>query len=119
MGRMERVNQQLKREVGMIIQRDMSDPRVEFITITAADVSPDLRNAKVYFSVLGMDGHEGAQVALENAQGMIRRLVSKRMNLRHTPEMTFHFDNTIENSSRIEETLKEINNDIQENNSDN
>ncbi len=119
MGRMEKVNQQVKREVGKIIQQDLSDPRVEFVTVTEVDVSPDLHNAKVYFSVLG-DGAsaEKAKSGLSAAKGMIRHLVAKRMQIRRIPDFTFHFDKSIEASVRIDQTIKEINDEFQESHSD-
>ena len=109
MGRIDRINQQVKREIGKILQRELGDPRLQFVTITKADVSRDLHNAKIYFSVLGGE-HEvqSAQNGLEGAKGMIRRLLGQSMNMRHTPELFFIYDQSIEMSARIEETLKEI-----------
>ena len=109
MNRMDRVNQQIKREIGLILLRELSDPRFMFVTITNVDVSKDLRHAKVYYSVLG--DHKNLQnikSSLEKASGMIRKLVGDRLTMRYTPELFFHFDETIEQSARIEKTLQEI-----------
>lgn len=109
MGRIEKVNQQVKREIGRIILQELSDPRLQFVTITGADVSRDLRNARIRFSVLGEEKQmQAALQGLEGAKGMIRRLLGQSMNMRHTPELFFIYDQSVEMSVRIEETLKEI-----------
>lgn len=109
MSRMDRVNQQVKREIGKIVQLELSDPRLEFVSITNVDVSKDLRNAKVYFSVLGDGGcKEAACKGLNGAGGAIRGYLSKKLNMRCTPELRFYLDKSIEYSSLVEETLKEI-----------
>ncbi len=119
MGRMERVNPQVKREVGRIIQQELSDPRLEFVTITEADVSRDFHNAKIRYSVLGTaDQVQAAKEGLEGAKGMIRRELGRSMNMRHTPELFFIYDESIEMSVRIEETLKEIHDEHEDHHSD-
>ena len=110
MGRIDKVNQQLKREIARIMLQELSDPRLEFVSITAVSTSKDLKNARVYYSVLGNEQKQGeVQKGLDRARGMIRRLLSSELNMRNTPELRFIFDNSLESSARIEETLKEIN----------
>ncbi len=110
MGRMERINQQLKREIGQIILQELSDPRLQFVSVTAVKTSNDLRSARVSYSVLGDPASvDQVQQGLSRASGMIRRLLSSKLNLRNTPELTFSYDKSIEESARIEETLKELN----------
>lgn len=119
MERIDRVNRQVKRELGRIIQQELSDPRLQFVTITEVDVSRDLRNARIRFSVLGEKGRvQAAEQGLEGARGMIRKLLGQSMSIRHTPELFFIYDQSVEMSVRIEETLKEINNENEEHNSD-
>lgn len=119
MGRIDRINQQVKREIGKIIQQKLGDPRLQFVTITEADVSRDLRNAKIRYSVLGEQHQaEAAQDGLEGAKGMIRKLLGQSMNMRHTPELFFIYDQSIEMSARIEETLREIRNEHEKHNPD-
>ena len=120
MGRIDRINEQVKREIGRILQQELADPRLQFVTITEVDVSRDLRNAKIRFSVLGKE-HEVhlAQKGLDGAKGMIRRLLGQSMNIRHTPELFFIYDQSIEMSARIEETLKEIHDDYEKHHSGN
>ena len=109
MSRMDRINQQIKREISQILLRDLGDPRFMFVTITVVDVSKDLRNAKVFYSVLGDQKNlEKIKLALEKARGMIRKLVAERLTIRYTPELFFSFDESIEKSARIEKTLQEI-----------
>lgn len=113
MSRMDRVNQQIKKEVSLVIQQELADPRLKFVTITEAKVSKDLRHAKVFFSVLGKAKQvEDAEQGLESARGIIRKYVGQRMEMRHTPELFFVYDKTLEYSARIDETLREINDEI-------
>ena len=116
MERMDRVNHQFKREVSQIIQRDLADPRLEFVTIIRADVGRDLKNAKVYFTVLGdeQQAHE-AQKVLEGARGMIRRLIGQRIKMRYTPDIAFAYDKSVGFQSSVEETIAEIKNENAEN----
>lgn len=116
MGRIEKVNQQIKREIGRILLQELADPRLQFVTVTDTEVSKDLRHAKISFSVLGGDEQRiAAQNGLESARGMIRRLLGECMNMRYTPELLFIYDQSIEASVRIEETLKEIHDDHETN----
>ena len=109
MGRMEKVNQLVKREISNIIQREIADPRLRFVTITAVEVSPDLHVARVSFSVLGDDKRVvEAEEALEHAKGYLRKLVGKRVILRYTPALEFVYDDSIAYGARIEQTLEEI-----------
>ncbi len=81
--RMNKINNQIKRDIGIIFQQDLEDPRLEFVTITQADVSPDLRNARIYFSILGDEEKvEEAQKVLNSAAGMVRKMLSQRMKIR-------------------------------------
>ena len=109
MGRMERVNQQMKREISLILQKDISDPRLMFVTITGVTVSPDLHVARVRFSTLGGDKQLLAvQESLDRASGFIRRLIGERIRLRLTPKIEFVYDDSIAYSDRIERTIQEI-----------
>jgi len=110
--RIIKVNQQLKREISEIIQRELGDPRVEFVMITHVDTSRDLRLAKVSFSVLGNPKQaEAAGQGLDKARRLIRKLVGQRMTMRYTPELKFYYDQSIEINARLEEKFEEINNE--------
>jgi ribosome-binding factor A len=115
MGRIDRINQQVKREIGRILLEEVNDPRLRFVTITEASVSKDLQNAKIFFSVLGDPSQvKAAEQGLEGAKGMIRGLLGRSMDMRYTPELFFVFDKSIEISARIDETLKEIHDEYEE-----
>lgn len=109
--RMERVNQQIKRELGMMLQLgEIKDPRVKFVTIQTVDTSKDLQHARVRFSILSDDPKviQAATEGLNNSRGFIRREIAKRVILRYTPEFTFFYDNSIQRSARVEAVLAEI-----------
>jgi len=116
MGRMERVNQQMRRELSEIIQQEIQDPRVEFVSVTHVEVSPDLHYARVSISALG-DAKKGedALTALNNARRYIRRLIGERVRIRYIPELDFVYDYSIQYGAKIEETLKEIHDERKEN----
>jgi len=109
MPRHDRVSEALKREIGNIIQFELKDPRLGFITITQVEITPDLRCAKVFFSVLGKEEeHKKTKEALDSALGFIRRLIAQRIRLRLVPEISFKEDRSAEYSIRIQEALDEI-----------
>lgn len=107
--RHDRVAETLRREVSNIIHDELKDPRLGFVTITKVDLSADLRNAKIFFSVLGSEQeHIKTKDALESALGFIRKLVAERINLRFAPEIIFREDRSSEYGMRIEQILNEI-----------
>ena len=109
MGRMDRVNAQMKREISLILQQELSDPRLTFVTITGVTVSPDLHIARVRFSVLGGAKEVAAvQQSLDRASGFIRRMVGERIRLRLTPKVEFKYDDSLAYSDKIERTIQEI-----------
>jgi len=112
MDRMDKVNQLIKREVGKIVQMELQDPRIEFVTITNVDVSRDLRHARISFSVLGDEKQaERALRGLDNASRYIRKVIGQRITIRYTPEIQFVLDNSIRHSANIEKTFEEIHNE--------
>lgn len=114
--RMSKINQRVKREIGEILHRELQDPRLEFVTITAAEVSRDLQHARVYYSVLGDKAKtEAAQQALDSASGLVRKLIGQRIRLRYTPEIAFVLDRSIEYGMRIDSTIERIKSERQEN----
>jgi ribosome-binding factor A len=108
--RVGRVGEQIKKELSQIIQSELKDPRIGFITVTGVEVTNDLSQAKVYLSVLGSEEQkEESLKAIARGTGFIRSELGKRMRLRHTPELVFKFDSSIEYGSRIESLLEQIN----------
>lgn len=109
MSRVERVAQQLKREISSIILQEIDDPRIGFLTVTNVKVSPDLRVAKVYYTILGDQGSlEKAKEGLESASPYIRRLIAQRMRLKFVPEIRFYPDEELDKRLRVERILDEL-----------
>ena len=109
MSRHERVEQAIKKEASLIIHDELKDPRIGFVTITRVELSKDLRNAKIFYSVLGKEeDYEKTKVALDSALGFIRSLIAQRINLRFATEIMFKEDRSTEYSVKIEEVLNKI-----------
>jgi len=107
--RQNKVSDLIRGEVSRLLLRELRDPRIGFVTITAASVSPDLRNAWVYVSVLGGDRERQSTLeALNRASGFIRKEVFRNLRLRFSPTIEFRFDDSLERGARIEETLRSI-----------
>ena len=102
-----RINDETVKEVAQIL-RDVKDPRVSgaFISVIAADVTPDLKFAKIYYSVL--TGDPKVAKGLSSSTGYIRRCLAQKLNLRITPELTFIRDTTSEHGAHISELLHKI-----------
>lgn len=103
-----RINEEMQKEVAVIL-RNVKDPRVSeaFISVTGAEVTPDLKYAKIYYSLLTGDKKE-VKNGLRAASGYIRGQIAKNMNLRITPELTFVEDESIEYGARISKILGTI-----------
>ncbi len=103
-----RINDEMQKEIAVIL-REVKDPRVcdAFISITAAEVTPDLKYAKIYYSAMRGDPKEVRQ-GLKSSSGFIRRQVAQRLNLRATPELTFVEDTSIAYGARIQSLLSTI-----------
>ncbi len=111
--RQEKVQEQLVQEISEIIRRDLSDPRLGFITLTGAEISRDLRHAKVYISVLGdEESRKQSLIALNRASGMLRGEFARRAHLRIAPELEFRYDDGIERGARIFELLHSVEGDL-------
>lgn len=109
MARRERVEEAIKKEVSLIIHDELKDPRIGFVTITKVELSQDLRNAKIFYSVLGKeDSHKKTKEALDSALGFIQSLVAQRINMRFATELMFKEDRSTEYSAKIEEILNKI-----------
>ncbi len=108
--RLERIKQEVKREMSSIV-RELKDPRISPMTsIVAADVSRDLKYAKIYVSVMGTDEEKRATMdALKRATGFIKREIGSRLDLRCVPQPTFVLDSTIDYGMHINELIHKIN----------
>lgn len=109
MSRHDKVSEALRQEISGIIQYELKDPRIGFVTVTRVELTQDLRYAKVFFSVLGKEEeHQKTKEALDSALGFIRRLIAQRIRLRFAPEISFKEDRSVEYSIRIQEALDEV-----------
>lgn len=107
--RLERVNQLIKEEISMLVQRQLKDPRLGFVTVTEVDTSPDLKHAKVYVSVLGPEEQWGASFkALESARGFVWSWLRRHLDLRATPEILFRPDRSMEHAAHIQSLLADL-----------
>lgn len=110
MRRAERVGEFIRREASEIIQKQLKDPRVGFITITRVEVTPDLRQARIYFSVYGQSGEKEKSIkGLKSARGFIQGEIGRRTGLRYTPEISFRLDQSLEEAREVLEKMDEIN----------
>jgi ribosome-binding factor A len=107
--RIKRVNEACKEALGEILQEEIKDPRIGFVTVTEVEVSPDLRLAKVWISVLGSEEEvEETQKGLEKAKGFMRRELGNRVRLRYTPELRIFLDRGAEISEKVQDILHNI-----------
>ncbi len=96
--RTQRVADQMQRELALLIQREVRDPRLGMVTVTAVDVSRDLAHAKVFFTLLGKDSDEDVALnreILNEAAGFLRMQLGRVMKLRAIPQLHFHYDESI------------------------
>lgn len=106
--RQDRINEEMRRELDKIIRSDVRDPRTQCTySITRADVTRDMRYAKVHVSVLEADKREGMLRALKGAAGFLRHELG-RMQLRYTPELLFELDTNIEYADHIGKLLRDV-----------
>ena len=107
--RFERINEELKKEISHIISYELKNPNVTgLISVTKAKITPDLKYAKIYVSMLNTKNETETLEGLKKSSGFIRTQIAKKMNLRITPELVFERDDSIEYGARIEAILKEI-----------
>ncbi len=107
-GRMRRVDGAVQAVLSEAIATDLKDPRVGFVTVTGVKTSPDLRHARVFVSVLGDEQARSASLdGLRSAHGFLQRRVASELTLKHTPTLTFEYDNSVDRGMRITQLLDE------------
>jgi len=108
--RVDRIEEQLRIEISEILEREIQDPRVHFVTTTRVKVTPDLGHARVFITVLGSDDErKKALQGLRSAAHFVKRSLAKRLHhLRRVPELIFEYDETVEKDLRLEELLEQI-----------
>lgn len=106
--RIERLAESVKQEVSKVILYELKDPRISFITVTKVEIAPDLKNAKVYISILGDDSTQRKTMrGLEHARGFIQGKVGAHLQIRYTPHLTFCLDESIKKSQHISKLIDE------------
>ena len=108
--RLNRINEELKKEISNIISFELKNPDATgLISVTKVKITPDLKYAKVYVSMLNSKSNEKTLEALKKSSGYIRSSIAKKINLRITPELVFEEDDTMEYGMKIESILKDLN----------
>jgi ribosome-binding factor A len=107
--RASRVGDQIQAELASLLTRDVHDPGIGFLTITQVKLTPDLQQARVYYTSIGDDKakRESAR-ALDRATPFLRRQIGQRLRLKRVPELTFFYDESIEQGDRVERILQEL-----------
>ena len=107
--RPERVGEQIRQELSVMLAREVHDPGIGFVTLTRVKVSPDLQVARVYYTLMGDDrARRETKRALERAVPFLRRQLAARIRLRRVPEIAFQFDESVEKQDRIEKILLDL-----------
>ena len=112
--RPERVGEQIRQELSLLLAREVHDPAIGFVTLTRVKVSADLQSVRVFYTLMGDDrAKSNTERALERAKPFLRRQLGSRVRLRRVPELTFEFDREIEQQERIERILLDLANERQ------
>ena len=110
--RLNRINEELKKEISNVISFELKNPNVTgLISVTKAKITPDLKYAKIYVSILNSKNIKKTMEGLKESAGFISSQVAKTINLRITPELIFEIDDSLEYGEKIEKILKELKNE--------
>jgi ribosome-binding factor A len=108
--RARRLGEQIQRELGDLLRRDVKDERIGNVTITAVSVTGDLRTARVYYLIFGKEGPDvKVQRGLESAAGFLRNALSRSLMIRYTPTLSFELDTSIEHGVRLTQLIDSVN----------
>ena len=109
MSRIDKVKEELRHQVSLIVQQELHDPRIGFVTITRAEVTPDLKDATIYFTVMETEKPvEETVKALDKAAGYVRKLIGQRVRIKFTPQIRFAHDDSEKSNERIDEIIDRI-----------
>jgi len=109
--RSERTRKLIQREISGLLEREVNDPRLsKLISVTEVTLSPDLKYAKIFVSTLGdqMDNKEEILAGFNNASGFLRRELASHLKLRYTPQLSFHYDDSIERGARLLKLMGDV-----------
>jgi ribosome-binding factor A len=106
--RMRRVNEAVREVLSAQLAAGLKDPRIGFVTVTGVETSPDLRNARVYFSVLGdEEAREDALAGLRHSKGFLQAMIGSELRMKRTPTLEFVYDTTSERAERLARLIEE------------
>ena len=106
--RPERVSGLLLEVAAEVLLREVTDPRVSGVALTGVTISPDLKLARIFFTTLHAKDQTSALVGLQSATAYIKRQIAGRLRLRHTPDLRFLYDSTLEKANRLESLLRQV-----------
>ena len=111
--RIEKLQELIKQETGKMLLNDIKDPRIGFVTVTDVEMTGDLREAKIFVSIMGGDEQvKNSLEGLNSALGFIRREIGKRIRLRFTPEISFALDTSLDYGDHIQKLLLQVEGDL-------
>lgn len=106
--RMRRVDTAVRQVLAQAIGRELSDPRLGFITVTRVEATQDVREAKVWFTTLRPRDRQASQEALESARGVLQGRLGSELRARHTPQLTFHYDTSQRDAEALSRLIDEV-----------
>lgn len=110
-----RINEEIQKELGRLIQQEVKDPRIDTLaSVSRVEVTTDLKTAKVFVTVLAEDKKEATMKGLRNAGSFLRSQLAKNLNLRNTPELFFHLDESYENGLYMSKLIDEVTKDLKD-----
>lgn len=113
--RLSRVEEACREVIAQVIQREVKDPRVGFVTVTGVRLSPDLRHARIYVSIMGDPDEVARSMAgLESARGYMRAALGRRLRIKNLPEITFELDHATEESLHLAGLLRRVEEELEE-----
>lgn len=109
MSRVEKVQKELRYQVSLIVQQELKDPRIGFVTITRVEITPDLKEAKIYFTTMDVkESLDDTVNGLNRSAGFVRKLVGERMRMKFTPQINFIYDDSLKRQGIIDEIIDKI-----------
>ncbi|MFH1868510.1 MAG: 30S ribosome-binding factor RbfA [Candidatus Omnitrophota bacterium] len=109
MSRIDRVKEELRHQVSMIVGQELHDTRIGFVTITRVEVTPDLKDAKIYFTTMNTgEAFDDTQGCLDRSAKYVRKLIGERMRIKFTPMIRFIYDEPQKISKKIDEIIDKI-----------
>lgn len=111
--RVERLNKVIKQEISALLEREVNDPRLDsLISVTRVSLSPDLKHARVFVSILGDEDHRCKMLAgFNSASGFLRRELGPRLHMRAVPQLSFEYDDSLEQGARVLDLIGQVSSD--------